>query len=62
MAARGGAERVFVAYDQAALEAGEGTNVLFGDGHVEWLASDAFKRGLEESKKKAAALQANPQQ
>jgi prepilin-type processing-associated H-X9-DG protein len=61
MAAQGGAERVFVAYDQAALEAGEGTNVLFGDGHVEWLAADAFKRGLDESKKKAAGLKANPQ-
>ena len=37
MTAQNGRE-VYVAYDQAALEQGEGTNVLFGDGHVEWVA------------------------
>jgi prepilin-type processing-associated H-X9-DG protein len=51
---------VYVAYDQAALEQGDGTNVLFGDGHVEWVAPEVFKRGIEESKKKAATLKAEP--
>jgi prepilin-type processing-associated H-X9-DG protein len=46
-----GAELV-VAYDQAALEQGEGTNVLYGDGHVDWVTPDVFKKALEESKKK----------
>jgi prepilin-type processing-associated H-X9-DG protein len=55
--AQGGRE-VIVAYDQAALEQGDGTNVLYADGRVEWLAVEAFKRGLEESKKKAAGLKA----
>jgi hypothetical protein len=34
--------------------------VLFGDGHVEWVAPEVFKRGIEESKKKAATLKAEP--
>jgi prepilin-type processing-associated H-X9-DG protein len=48
------------AYDQAALEQGEGTNVLFADGHVDWLAPDNFKRALDESPKKAAQGAAQP--
>jgi len=59
MTAQTGRE-VYVAYDQAALEQGEGTNVLFGDGHVEWVAPEVFKRGLEESKKKAMNLAPQP--
>jgi prepilin-type processing-associated H-X9-DG protein len=58
MRAQGGAREVIVAYDQAALEQGDGTNVLYADGRVEWLAPEAFKKALEESKKKAANLKA----
>ena len=43
---------LMVAYDQAALEQGEGTNVLYGDGHVDWVTPEVFKKALEESKKK----------
>jgi prepilin-type processing-associated H-X9-DG protein len=45
---------VIVAYDQAALEQGEGTNALYGDGHVDWLPPEAIKRALDESRKKVA--------
>jgi prepilin-type processing-associated H-X9-DG protein len=58
--AQGAAREVIVAYDRAALEQGDGTNVLYADGRVEWLAPEAFKRGLEESKTKAAGLKAEP--
>jgi prepilin-type processing-associated H-X9-DG protein len=58
MRAQGGAREVIVAYDQAALEQGDGTNVLYADGRVEWLAPEVFKKALEESKKKAASLKA----
>jgi hypothetical protein len=44
---------IILAYDQAALEQGDGTNVLYADFRVEWLAADNFKRALEESRKKA---------
>jgi len=57
---QGGAREVIVAYDQAALEQGDGTNALYADGRVEWLAPEVFKRALEESKKKAANLKAEP--
>jgi prepilin-type processing-associated H-X9-DG protein len=59
MTARNGRD-VYVAYDQAALEQGDGTNVLFGDGRVEWVSPELFKQGLEESRKKAPALKAEP--
>ena len=39
---------------QAALEQGEGTNVLYADGHVDWVAPENFKKVLDDSKKKAA--------
>ncbi len=55
----GGGE-IIIAYDQSALEQDEGTNALYADGHVAWLASDAFKKQIEESKKKAALLNAQP--
>jgi prepilin-type processing-associated H-X9-DG protein len=58
MRAQGGAREVIVAYDQAALEQGDGTNVLYADGRVEWLAPEVFKKALEESKTKAASLKA----
>jgi hypothetical protein len=51
---------VVILYDQAALDLGDGTNVLYDDGHVAWLAPDAFKRALEESRKKVALLNAAP--
>jgi len=51
---------VIVAYDQAALEQGEGASALFADGHVDWLPPDVFKRTLEESKKKATLQNAQP--
>ena len=54
-----GAE-IMIAYDAAALEQADGTAVLFGDGHVEWMAPDAFRAGLAESKKKAALQNAAP--
>jgi prepilin-type processing-associated H-X9-DG protein len=41
---------VVVAFDAAALDDGEGTNVLFGDGHVEWLTPAGFDRALERSR------------
>jgi prepilin-type processing-associated H-X9-DG protein len=55
----GGGE-IIIAYDQAALEQGEGTNALFADGHVDWLAAQAFKMSLEESRKKAILQNAQP--
>ncbi|MDB5318620.1 MAG: hypothetical protein JWN40_251 [Phycisphaerales bacterium] len=55
-----GSAEIIVAYDQAALEQGDGANALFGDGHVAWLAPDVLKRALEESKKKAVLQNAQP--
>jgi prepilin-type processing-associated H-X9-DG protein len=46
-----GAE-VPVAYDAALLEQGEGTNVLFGDGHVDWVEAGAIAKVLEAAKKR----------
>jgi prepilin-type processing-associated H-X9-DG protein len=48
--------QIIVAYDQAALEQGDGTNALYADGHVDWVTPEAFKKGLEDSKRRAAAL------
>jgi prepilin-type processing-associated H-X9-DG protein len=60
-AAQGGAAaEIVIAYDQAALEQGDGANVLFADGHVDWLAPEALKKSLEESKKKAVPQNAQP--
>jgi prepilin-type processing-associated H-X9-DG protein len=41
-----------VAYDAALLEQGEGTNVLYGDGHVDWVDAGAAAKLLEEAKKR----------
>lgn len=54
------ASEVIVAYDQAALEQGDGANALYADGHVDWLTPEALKKGLEESKKKAVPPNAQP--
>lgn len=54
------AGQLIIAYDQAALEQGEGTAVVFADGHGEWLPVDGFKRAQEESRKKASLLKAEP--
>lgn len=43
-----GAE-VVIAYDRASFDRGEGTNVLFGEGHVEWLSREQFQRALQRS-------------
>ncbi len=51
---------VIIAYDAAALEQGEGTNVLYGDGHVDWMDTSVFRKALEESKKKAQLNNAAP--
>jgi prepilin-type processing-associated H-X9-DG protein len=57
------AAEVIIAYDKAALDAGDGTNALYADGHVEWHAPDAFKRLLEDSRRKALAKpQAQPKE
>jgi len=49
-----------VAYDAAALEQEDGTAVLYGDGHVDWVETTAFKKTLEGSKKKAILQNAAP--
>jgi prepilin-type processing-associated H-X9-DG protein len=44
---------VIVAYDAAALnrpDGRDGTNVLFGDGHVEWEHPDTLRRAIERSR------------
>lgn len=43
-------EEVVIAYDRAALDGGDGTNVLFGDGHVEWMPRPRFQRALQRSR------------
>jgi len=55
----GGAE-IIIAYDQAALEQGDGTNALYADGHVDWVSSELFKKAIEDSKKKALLQNAQP--
>ncbi len=55
-----GSAEIVIAYDQAALEQGDGTNVLFADGHVDWLSPEALKKSLEDSKKKAVPQNAQP--
>jgi prepilin-type processing-associated H-X9-DG protein len=42
---------VMVAYDAAARATGEGTNVLFADGHTEWLNPAQFEAAVERSRK-----------
>jgi prepilin-type processing-associated H-X9-DG protein len=39
-----------VAYDSAALMQGKGTNVLFLDGHVEWVEPDRFEQVMADAK------------
>ena len=56
----GGAAEIIIAYDQAALEQGEGTNALYADGHVDWIAPELFKKALEDSRKKAVLQNAQP--
>jgi prepilin-type processing-associated H-X9-DG protein len=41
--------RNIVAYEKPEYSDGEGTNVLFLDGHVKWMDMDAFKTALEET-------------
>jgi prepilin-type processing-associated H-X9-DG protein len=48
---------VVIAYDAAELRSGEGANVLYADGHVEWLDRDGVNKALE----KAAQWRANKQ-
>lgn len=40
-----------IAYDAAELEAGEGANLLFGDGHVEYLDASGVNAAIEKAKK-----------
>ena len=40
---------VVLAYDTAGLERDDGTNVLYGDGHVEWLDHDGVVAALDKS-------------
>jgi len=54
------AGRTVVAYEPMTNHRNDGTNVLFADGHVEWVAPEVFKHGLDESKKKAATLKPEP--
>lgn len=42
---------VVVAYDGAALLSEDGTNVLYGDGHVEWQNIEGFRSAIETSRK-----------
>ena len=51
---------IVIAYDQAALEQGEGTNALYADGHVQWHPAEGFKKVLEDSRKRVALLNAAP--
>ena len=44
-----GAE-IILAYDAAAWQQGEGTNVLFGDGHVEWVQPADFGQAVARSR------------
>jgi prepilin-type processing-associated H-X9-DG protein len=42
---------VAIAYDAAELQKGDGANVLYGDGHVEWLDQAGVKEVLEKTSK-----------
>jgi prepilin-type processing-associated H-X9-DG protein len=42
---------VLIAFDSAEFEKGDGANVLYGDGHVEWLDRDAVNAALEKTNK-----------
>ncbi len=42
---------VVVAYDAAELTKGDGANLLYGDGHVEWLDHDGVTAALDKSTK-----------
>jgi prepilin-type processing-associated H-X9-DG protein len=55
-----GAGEIIIGYDQAALEQGDGTNVLYADGHVAWIEPELFKKALEDSKKKVILQNAQP--
>lgn len=41
---------IVVAFDKAALDQGDGTNVLYVDGHVDWLPVEQFWREIEHSR------------
>ncbi len=41
---------IAVVYDSAALKHGDGTNVLFVDGHVEWVDRGRFEQVIQQSK------------
>ena len=43
--------QTIVAYEKTDLHEGEGTNVLYVDGHVEWMMMPQFDEALEQSKK-----------
>lgn len=49
-----------VAYDAAAAELEDGAAVLYGDGRTDWLEPAAFKKAIEEAKKKAILHNAAP--
>lgn len=42
---------VALAYDAVELQKGDGANVLYGDGHVEWLDQEGVKAVLEKTSK-----------
>jgi hypothetical protein len=54
------AATILVAYDQAALESGDGTAALYADGHCDWITSDVLKKALEQSRKRAVPNNAAP--
>jgi hypothetical protein len=41
---------IVVAYDGAALLSEGATNVLYGNGHVQWITFEEFRRSLETSR------------
>lgn len=43
--------QVVIAYDGAALLSEDGTNILYGDGHVDWQTLEGFRLALETSRK-----------
>jgi hypothetical protein len=49
-----------VAYDKAALEAGEGTAAVYADGHCDWLTAGALKTALDEANRRAGLEKAAP--
>lgn len=55
-----GAGEIIIAYDQAALELGDGTNAVYADGHVNWIEPELFQKALEDSKKKVILQNAQP--